>query len=66
MLSLSSGRSTGRTDTARSREQISDGKRCVVYIAAQEAHHRKLTFQAEFLALLKAHEIEYDERYLWK
>ena len=36
------------------------------YIARQEAHHRKLTFQAEFLALLKAHEIEYDERYLWK
>jgi putative transposase len=36
------------------------------YIAGQEAHHRKLSFQEEFLALLKAHEIEYDERYLWK
>ena len=36
------------------------------YIAGQEAHHRKLTFQEEFLALLKAHEIEYDERYIWK
>jgi len=36
------------------------------YIAGQEAHHRKVTFQEEFLALLKAHEIEYDERYLWK
>jgi hypothetical protein len=36
------------------------------YIANQEAHHRKLTFQEEFLALLKAHEIEYDEAYLWK
>ena len=36
------------------------------YIANQEAHHRKLTFQEEFLTLLKAHEIEYDERYLWK
>jgi REP-associated tyrosine transposase len=36
------------------------------YIANQHAHHRKLTFQEEFLTLLKAHEIEYDERYLWK
>src|SRR5262245_19481293 len=33
------------------------------YIANQEAHHRKVTFQAEFLTLLKAHEIEYEERY---
>jgi putative transposase len=35
------------------------------YVAGQ-AHHRKLTFQEEFLALLKAHEIEYEERYLSK
>jgi hypothetical protein len=32
----------------------------------QEAHHRKMTFQEEFLALLKKHRIEYDDRYLWK
>jgi hypothetical protein len=24
-----------------------------------------MTFQEEFLALLKKHRIEYDERYLW-
>ena len=36
------------------------------YIATQEAHHRKLTFQEEFLAFLKAHKIEYDERYIWR
>jgi putative transposase len=36
------------------------------YIAGQEAHYRKLTFQEEFLALLKVDEIEYDERYIWK
>jgi hypothetical protein len=36
------------------------------YTANQEAHHRKVTFQEEFLALLKAHEVEYQERYLWK
>jgi REP element-mobilizing transposase RayT len=38
----------------------------VEYIKGQEAHHRKMTFQEEFLALLKKHRIEYDERYLWK
>ena len=35
------------------------------YIKDQEKHHRKMTFQEEFLALLKKHRIEYDERYLW-
>ena len=38
----------------------------VEYIKGQEAYHRKMTFQEEFLALLKKHRIEYDERYLWK
>ena len=37
----------------------------VQYIQGQEAHHRKKTFQEEFLALLKKHRVEYDERYLW-
>jgi putative transposase len=36
------------------------------YIANQEQHHRKRTFQEEFLAFLKKHNIEYDERYIWK
>jgi REP element-mobilizing transposase RayT len=35
------------------------------YIQGQELHHRRRTFQEEFLALLKRHRIEYDERYLW-
>ena len=35
------------------------------YIANQEGHHQKITFQEELIALLKAHEIEFDERYLW-
>jgi REP element-mobilizing transposase RayT len=37
----------------------------IQYIQDQETHHRKMTFQEEFLALLKKHRIEYDERYLW-
>jgi REP element-mobilizing transposase RayT len=35
------------------------------YIARQEGHHRKVTFQEEFVVFLKRHGVEYDERYLW-
>jgi putative transposase len=35
------------------------------YIANQERHHRKRSFQDEFRELLKLHEIEWDERYVW-
>ncbi len=35
------------------------------YIRNQEAHHRRASFEDEFKALLKAHGIEFDERYLW-
>src|SRR2546422_1928190 len=35
------------------------------YIKGQEEHHRKITFQEEFVALLKKHGIQYDEQYLW-
>ena len=35
------------------------------YIASQEAHHRKTTFQDELRTLLRKHEIEFDERYVW-
>ena len=35
------------------------------YIQNQEEHHRKQTYQEEFLALLERHGIEYDPMYLW-
>jgi len=35
------------------------------YIETQEEHHRKFSFQDEFRALMKKHEYEYDERYVW-
>lgn len=35
------------------------------YIEEQEQHHRKLTFQEEFVKLLRQHGVRYDERYLW-
>jgi REP element-mobilizing transposase RayT len=37
----------------------------VDYIAGQEEHHRKTTFQDELILLLKKHKIEFDERYIW-
>ena len=35
------------------------------YIARQKEHHQKRDFQAEFIAFLKKHRIEYDPRYVW-
>ena len=35
------------------------------YIARQEEHHRKETFQDELRAMLRKHQIEFDERYVW-
>ena len=44
---------------------VSQLDRIIRYIRNQQEHHRKITFQEEFLALLKKHRVEYDERYLW-
>lgn len=35
------------------------------YIATQEEHHGKRSFQEEFVAFLKKNKITYDERYIW-
>lgn len=35
------------------------------YVLSQEEHHRRKTFQEEYLELLKASGLEYDERYVW-
>jgi REP element-mobilizing transposase RayT len=35
------------------------------YIARQEEHHRKFSFKDEFVAFLKRHGMQYDERYIW-
>jgi putative transposase len=37
----------------------------VKYIKNQEQHHRKMTFEQEFVALLEKHGIEYDSRYIF-
>src|SRR5687768_2753847 len=35
------------------------------YIANQEQHHRKMSFQDELRELLTKHHVEWDERYVW-
>jgi REP element-mobilizing transposase RayT len=35
------------------------------YITTQDEHHRKRSFQEEFLAFLKKSKVAYDERYIW-
>ena len=36
------------------------------YIAEQEEHHKKHTFQEEYVAFLRKNSIPYDERYIWE
>ena len=36
------------------------------YITRQEEHHRKVTFQDELRDLLRNHNLEWDERYVWE
>jgi putative transposase len=44
---------------------VSQLETIISYIKNQKEHHRTRSFQEEYLALLKKHGIEYDERYLW-
>jgi len=36
------------------------------YITRQEEHHREVTFQDELRDLLRKHNLEWDERYVWE
>jgi hypothetical protein len=35
------------------------------YFANQEEHHRRQSFQEEFLELLRRHNLTWDDRYVW-
>jgi len=37
----------------------------IKYIQNQREHHRRKTFQEEYLEFLRENNVEYDERYLW-
>ena len=47
---------------------MSESKRGAVirYIQDQVEHHRRISFQEEFLKLLANHGVEFDERYMWQ
>ena len=47
---------------------VSESRRAAVirYIRDQPQHHQRISFQDEFLALLKNHRVEFDERYIWQ
>jgi putative transposase len=37
----------------------------ISYIDNQKEHHKKITFQEEYVAFLKKYKVEYDENYVW-
>ena len=52
----------GYADFSVSQSNLQEVK---AYIAGQEEHHRKVGFQDELRALLRKHELQWDERYVW-
>ena len=52
----------GYADFSVSQSNLEEVKQ---YIRGQEEHHRKMSFQEELRALLRKHEIEWDEEYVW-
>jgi putative transposase len=40
-------------------------EKVVRYIKKQKEHHKKQDYKAEFRALLRKYEVEYDEQYIW-
>jgi putative transposase len=44
----------------------SDVPKVIKYIQNQEAHHKKMSFLEEYIAFLKAFEIDFDEKYIFK
>jgi putative transposase len=53
----------GYADFSVSQSNLEEVKR---YIANQEDHHRKISFQDEVRALLRRHRLDWDERYFWE
>jgi len=43
----------------------SEAEAVAQYVANQEEHHRRVTFEEEYRALLQRHGVLFDERYVW-
>src|SRR5712691_4483302 len=52
----------GNADISVSQSKLD---RVRTYIADQERHHRKMNFQDELRSLLRKHDVEWDERFVW-
>lgn len=44
---------------------ISQKDDTITYIQSQAEHHRKRSFEEEFIAFLKKHKVEYDPQHVW-
>jgi len=44
---------------------VSQVETTIEYINNQQKHHEQFSYEGEFVAILKKHGIEYDERYVW-
>ena len=45
---------------------IKEKNRLIEYIKNQEEHHKKVSFKEEYITLLKEHNIEFEEKYLFE
>ena len=47
---------------------VSESRACAVrrYVERQKVRHRHQGFKEEFVSVLRAHGVEFDERYLWQ
>jgi len=59
------GRTLTQAEWVKELKRVSNLEQVKLYIAGQEEHHRKIGFQDELRALLRKHEIEWDEKYVW-
>ncbi|NDV63685.1 transposase [Bacteroides sp. 224] len=41
-------------------------EKTIKYVLNQQEHHRKQTFQEEYIMFLKEYNVEYNEKYLWE
>ncbi len=64
-VTLGSGITCGHLEYGAFSVSPSNAEAVRAYIETQEQHHGRMTFQDEFRELLRRHEVEWDERYVW-
>ena len=59
------GRTITQAEWVKELKRVSNLETVKKYIANQQYHHRKMNFQDELRTLLRRHEVDWDERYIW-